>query len=59
MVKISYNCSLNEATSHSPFEVMYGLHPSTPIDRLLPFVGDTAEAVDILTMIANIKDVVF
>ncbi len=30
MVEFYYNCSINEATSHSPFEIMYGFQPSTP-----------------------------
>jgi len=34
MIEFYYNCSINEATTHSPFEVMYGYHPSTPVDRL-------------------------
>jgi hypothetical protein len=29
MVEFYYNCSINEATSQSPFEVMYGFQPST------------------------------
>ena len=44
MVEFSYNCSINEAATHSPFEVVYGYHPSTPPDRLLPMVGATADA---------------
>ena len=33
-VEIYYNCSINEATSHSLFEFMYGFQPSTHADRL-------------------------
>jgi len=58
MVEFYYNCSINEATSHSPFEEMYGFQPYTPIDRLLPLNGATAEAAHRLTMITNIIDVV-
>ena len=58
MVEFYYNCSINEATSHSPFEVMYGFQPSTPADRLLPLTGATAEAADRLTMMRDISDVV-
>ena len=29
MVEFYYNCSINEATSHSPFEVMYRFQPSS------------------------------
>ncbi len=59
MVEFYYNCSINEATSHSPFEVMYGFQPSTHADRLLPLSGATAEAAVRFTMIADIKDVVY
>ena len=58
MVAFYYKCSINEATTHSPFEVMYGYPPSTPADRPLPMAGATADAADILTLIANIRDVV-
>jgi hypothetical protein len=58
MVEFYYNCSINEATSHSPFEVMYGFQPSTPENRLLPLTGATAEEADRLTMITDIRDVV-
>ena len=36
MVEFYYKCSINEATTHSLFEVMYGYHPSTLADRLFP-----------------------
>jgi hypothetical protein len=58
MVEFYYNCSINEAASHSPFEVMYGYQPSTPADRLLPLVGASADAADRLTLIADIREVV-
>jgi hypothetical protein len=58
MVKFYNNYSINEATAHSPFEVMYGGHPSTPADRLLPMVVATADAGDRLTLIVDIQDVV-
>jgi hypothetical protein len=56
MVEFYYTCSINEATSHSPFEVVYGFQPSTPANRLLPLTGIIAEADDRLTMIKDIKD---
>ena len=31
MVEFYYNCSINEATTHSPFEMMYEYQPSTRI----------------------------
>ena len=58
MVEFYYNCFINEATSYSPFEVMYGFQPSTPANRLLPLTGATAEATDRLTLIKDIIDVV-
>jgi hypothetical protein len=58
MVEFYYNCSINEATTHSPFEVMYGYQPSTPADRPLPMVDATADATDRLALIADIRDVV-
>jgi hypothetical protein len=38
---------------------MHGYQPSTPADGLLPFVGATADAIDRLTLIAYILDVVY
>ena len=58
MVELYYNCFINDATSDSPFEVMYGFQPSTPADQLVPLTGATAEAANRLTMITNIRDVV-
>ncbi len=59
MVELYYKCSINEATSHSPFEVMYGFQPSIHVDRLLPLSGTNAEAADRLIMISDIKDVIY
>ena len=58
MIEFYDNCSINEATKHSPFERMYGYQPSTLVDRLLPMVGATADATNRLALIANIRDVV-
>jgi hypothetical protein len=58
MVEFYYNCSIKEATTHSPFEVMYRHQPSTHADRLLPLVGATTDAYDRLILIADIRDVV-
>jgi hypothetical protein len=46
-------------TLHLPFEVMYGFQPSTPADRLLPLASATTEAADRLTMMRDIRDVVY
>ncbi len=59
MVEFYYNCSINEATSHSPFEVIYGFQPSTPVHRLLSLSDATLEAADGLNTIVNIRDVVY
>ncbi len=58
IVEFYYNCSINESTSHSPFEVMYGFQPSTPGDRFVPLTGASIEATDRMTMITDIRDVV-
>jgi hypothetical protein len=58
MVEFYYSCSINEATTHSPVEVMYGYQPSTQADRLFPLVDATTDATHRLTLIANIRDVV-
>jgi hypothetical protein len=39
---------------HSPFEVMYGYQPSTPADRLLPLVGATMDASDVLSLVGRL-----
>ena len=46
MVEFYYNCSINEATTHLPFEVMYGYQPPTLADPLLPLVSATTDATD-------------
>jgi hypothetical protein len=58
MVEFYYNCSINEANSNSPFQVIYGFQPSTHAYRLLTLTGAIAEAADRLTIITDIKDVV-
>jgi hypothetical protein len=37
---------------------MYGYHPYTLADRLLPLTDSTADAADRLTLFADIRDVV-
>ena len=58
MAEFNNNCSINEATTHSPFEVVYGYQPSTPADRLVPLAGATSDVIDRLTLIVDIRDVV-
>jgi len=57
MVEFYYNCSINEASSRSPFEVTYGHQPSIPAERILSLIGADADAIDRLTLIADIRDV--
>jgi len=58
MVEFYYNFSINEATTHSPFEVMRGFQPSNLADRLLLLDGATTDAGDRLTLIEKIRNVV-
>jgi hypothetical protein len=58
MVEFHYNCSMNEATTHSPLEAMYGYRPLTLVDRLLPLSIATTDASDRLTLIADIQNMV-
>jgi len=58
MVEFHYNCSINESSKHSPFEVSYGFHPETPAGRLLPLTRAPASAADRLTYLASTRDVV-
>ena len=59
MVEFYYNCSMNESSKHSPFEVTYGFQPSTHADRLLPLTGSLAHVADRLTDLASTRDVVW
>ena len=58
MVKFYYNCSINEASKHSPFEVSYGFQSTTLADRLLPLTGAPTPIPDRLTKSASVRDVV-
>jgi hypothetical protein len=58
MVKFYYNCSINEASKHSTFEVSYGFHPTTHADRLLPLIGAPAPIAERLTALASVKNIV-
>ena len=58
MVKCYYNCSINEASKHSPFEVSYGFQPTTLADRLLPLTGALAHIVERLAGLGSVRDVV-
>jgi hypothetical protein len=58
IVAFYYRCSINEASQHSPFEVMYGYQPSTHADRLLPRTSVIADATERLTLISDIRHVV-
>jgi hypothetical protein len=56
MVTFYYNCSINEASKHSPFEVSYGFQPTTIFDRLLPLTGAPTLVADRLTKLASVRD---
>jgi len=56
LVEFYYNCSIIEATSHSPFKVMYRFQPSTLANQLLPLIGAAAETYHRLTMITDMRD---
>ena len=58
MGEFYYNCSINESTKHSPFEVSYGFQPSTPANWLLLLTGAPAPVADRLTELANVREVV-
>ena len=58
MVEFYYSCSINDASVHTPIEVMYVYQPSTAADQLLPLIGASANSADRLTLIADIRDVV-
>jgi hypothetical protein len=58
MVEFYYNCSINEASNHSPFELSYGFQPATLADRLLPLTGSLSLVADRLTVLASVRDVV-
>jgi hypothetical protein len=58
MVRFYYNCSINEASKHSPFEVSYVFQPATHVNRLLPLTGAPDHVTECLTELASISDVV-
>ena len=58
MVEFYYNSSINEATTHAPFEVMYAYQPSILADRLFQLAGGATDAANRLTLIADIRYVV-
>ena len=58
MTEFYYNCSINESSKHSPFEVSYGFQHATPTDRLLPLIGAPASAAGRLTDLVSTRDVV-
>jgi hypothetical protein len=58
MVEFFYNCYINEASKHSPFEVSYGFQSATHVDRLLPLTGAPALVVERLSELTNVREVV-
>jgi len=57
MVEFYYNCSINEASKHSPFEVSYGFQPTTLVDILFPVTCAPAPIDERLTELASVRDV--
>jgi len=58
MVEFYFNCSINEASKYSPFEVSCVFQPFTPVDILLSFTCAPALVVERLTELASVRDVV-
>jgi len=58
VVEFYYNCSTNKEAILSPFEVMLGFQLSTPVDRLSPLAGATADAAEWMINIKEITDLV-
>jgi len=57
MVEFYYNCSINESSKHSPFEVSHGFQHATCADRLLPLTRAPDSAANRLTHLASTRDV--
>ncbi|XP_040948648.1 uncharacterized protein [Gossypium hirsutum] len=53
-VEFSYNRSVHSATKHSPFEVVYGFNPLTPLD-LLPLPRDQLVHTDAKRKVDYVK----
>jgi len=58
MVEFYYNCFVNEASKHSPFEVSDGFQLATLVDRLIPITRAPASIANRLIDLASIRDVV-
>jgi hypothetical protein len=56
IVEFYYNCSINEASKHSPFEVTYGFQPTTPANRFFPLSGTLAPVANHLIELASVRD---
>ena len=53
LVQFAYNDSQSESTGHTPFYLLYGEHPSSPLTSLLPIDDTVPSAADFAS---NIKD---
>jgi hypothetical protein len=57
-MEVNFNLSINEAYVHSPFELMYVHHPSTPADSLLLLFCANMNATNRLILIPDVQYVI-
>ena len=57
MVEFHCNFSTNEASKHSPFDVLYRFQLATSANRLFPLTGAPAPIADRLNDLASVRDV--
>ena len=55
-IEFSYNRVVNSTTSHTPFEVVYGFNPLTPLDLIPILVLDEVLCKDGFEKTSFIKD---
>ncbi|KAH7569569.1 hypothetical protein JRO89_XS06G0192100 [Xanthoceras sorbifolium] len=56
-IEFAYNCSKSQSTNHSPFEVVHGKNPISPLD-LLPIVSNNDFSGDVDTRAGEIKKLI-
>jgi len=55
-IEFAYNRVVNSTTSHTPFEVVYGFNPLTPLDLLPILVLDEVSCKDGFERVSFIKN---